>query len=61
MIGTQINEGIIERWKELREEGFLQLSVKDTIIQMIKETIRDKWESFIVNRYGKESYFLGKS
>ena len=50
----------IERWKELREEGFLQLSVKDTIIQMIKETIRDKWESFIVNRYGRESYFLGK-
>ena len=44
---------IIERWKELREEGFLQLSVKDTIIQMIKETIRDKWESFIVNRYGR--------
>ena len=60
MIGTQINERITERWKELREEGFLQLSVKDTIIQMIKETIIDKWESFIVNRYGKESYFLGK-
>tara|TARA_R100000781_G_scaffold92716_2_gene57545 strand:+ start:126 stop:632 length:507 start_codon:yes stop_codon:yes gene_type:complete len=49
---------IIERWKELREEGFLQLSIKDTIIQMIKETIRDKWESFIVNRYGRESHFL---
>ena len=49
---------ITERWKELREEGFLQLSVKDTIIQMIKETIRGKWESFIVNRYGRESHFL---
>ena len=51
----------IERWKELRDDCdklFIKMSVKDTIIHMIKETIIDKWESFIVNRYGRESHFL---
>ncbi len=62
---------IVERFKELRDGGisvppgycdglFIKMSVTGTIIHMIKEAIRGKWESFIVNRYGRECYFLGK-
>ena len=48
-----------KRWKELRE---VRYSVKDTIIQIIKENTTDvikwKWESFIIKHYGKDSFFL---
>ena len=50
---------LIKRWKELRE---VRYSVKDTIIQIIKENTTDriKWklESSIIRRYGKDSFFL---
>jgi len=49
---------IIKRWKELREDGFGKLSIKDTIIFMIREKIKHKWHSFIVNRYGKDCGWL---
>ena len=52
---------LIKRWKELRK---IRYSVKDTIIQIIKERTIDrikwKWESFIISRYGKDSFFLKK-
>ena len=50
---------LIKRWKELRE---VRYSVKDTIIQIIKEQTTDrikwKWESFIIRRYGKDCGYL---
>ena len=50
---------ITERWKELRDDdGFGKLSVKQAIIFMIRETIHNKWTSFIINRYGKDSFYL---
>lgn len=55
---------LIKRWKELRYEGIYEVRypVKDTIIQIIKENTIDrikwKWESFIIRRYGKNSFFL---
>tara|TARA_R100000656_G_scaffold93958_1_gene68012 strand:- start:617 stop:1144 length:528 start_codon:yes stop_codon:yes gene_type:complete len=48
----------IERWKELREDGFGRLSVKGAIIFMIREKIEHKYHSFIVNRYGKDCGYL---
>ena len=50
---------LIKRWKEIRK---IRYSVKDTIIQIIKENTTDvmkrKWESFIIRHYGKDSFFL---
>ena len=54
-------KGIIKRWKELRDDCdrmFIKLSVKDTIIFMIREKIEHKYHSFIVNRYGKDCGYL---
>ena len=48
-------KGIIKRWKELRTDDFIfKMSVKDTIIFMIREKIKYKWTNFIVNRYGMD-------
>ena len=52
---------ITERWKELREDcaiGFGKMSVKNTLIFMIKEAIQNKWTSFIINRYGRDCGYL---
>ena len=54
-------KGIIKRWKELREDcaiGFGKMSVKNTLIFMIREKIKHKYHSFIVNRYGEDCGWL---
>ena len=50
---------IKQQWKEGKE---LQLSNKDVVMSIIKGftiyPIQNRWQKFIINRYGRESYFL---
>ena len=50
---------IKQQWKEGKE---LQLSNKDVVMSIIKGftiyPIQNRWRKFIINRYGRESYFL---